>query len=89
LVCYDFNDHPLQFSEVPAWASMYLSRALERADVVLAVSAHYARELARRVRVPVVLLGNGVEFDRFAHPEGPEPRSSGRSGGRVPATSGR
>jgi len=73
LVCYDFNDHPLQFSEVPAWASMYLSRALERADVVLAVSAHYARELARRVRVPVVLLGNGVEFERFAHPDGPEP----------------
>ena len=73
LVCYDFNDHPLQFSAVPSWAAMYLSRALERADVVLAVSAHYARELVRRVEVPVVLLGNGVEFDRFARADGPEP----------------
>ena len=73
LVCYDFNDHPLQFSNVPAWASDYLARALERADVVLAVSAHYARELERRVKVPVVLMGNGVEFDAFAHPSTPEP----------------
>jgi UDP-galactopyranose mutase len=73
LVCYDFNDHPLQFSNVPAWASKYLAQALDRADVVLAVSAHYARELERLVRVPVVLLGNGVEFDAFAHPSTPEP----------------
>jgi glycosyltransferase involved in cell wall biosynthesis len=73
LVCYDFNDHPLQFSNVPARASKYLARALDRADVVLAVSAHYARELERLVRVPVVLLGNGVEFDAFAHPSTPEP----------------
>ena len=73
LVCYDFNDHPLQFSNVPAWASNYLTHALERADVVLAVSAHYARELERRVKVPVVLLGNGVEFDALAHPRTPEP----------------
>ena len=72
LVCYDFNDHPLQFAAVPSWAAMYLSRALDRADVVLAVSAHYERELRRRVRVPVVLLGNGVEFEHFATPR-PEP----------------
>jgi hypothetical protein len=68
LVCYDFNDHPLQFAGVPSWASSYLTRTLARADVVLAVSAHYARELAARVSVPVVLLGNGVEFARFARP---------------------
>jgi UDP-galactopyranose mutase len=75
LVCYDFNDHPLQFSNVPAWAANYLTQALDRADVVLAVSAHYARELERRVHVPVILMGNGVEFDAFAHPRTPEPSS--------------
>jgi glycosyltransferase involved in cell wall biosynthesis len=68
LVCYDFNDHPLQFAGVPAWAGGYLERALARADVVLAVSAHYARELASRVAAPVVVFGNGVEFERFADP---------------------
>ena len=73
LVCYDFNDHPLQFAGVPAWTHGSLERALARADVVLAVSAHYARELARRVAVPVVLLGNGVEYAHFAQPRGPVP----------------
>lgn len=73
LVCYDFNDHPLQFAGVPAWVDGSLGRALARADVVLAVSAHYARQLAGRVRVPVVLLGNGVEVARFATPGGPVP----------------
>jgi glycosyltransferase involved in cell wall biosynthesis len=66
LVCYDFNDHPLQFAGVPAWAGGYLERALARSDLVLAVSPHYERELRSRVRAPVVLLGNGVEFARFA-----------------------
>jgi teichuronic acid biosynthesis glycosyltransferase TuaH len=75
LVCYDFNDHPLQFAGVPAWAHGSLERALARADVVLAVSAHYARVLARRVAVPVVLLGNGVEYAHFAQPRGPVPEA--------------
>ena len=78
LVCYDFNDHPLQFAGVPAWAHGSLERALERADVVLAVSAHYARELAARVRVPVVLVGNGVEYERFAVPRGSVPAALAR-----------
>lgn len=73
LVCYDFNDHPLQFAGVPAWAAQYLERALAQADLVLAVSGHYERELRQKVRVPVVLLGNGVEFARFAHPDGAVP----------------
>jgi teichuronic acid biosynthesis glycosyltransferase TuaH len=73
LVCWDFNDHPLQFARVPGWARGALERALGRADVVLAVSAHYARLLERTVRVPVVLLGNGVEYARFARPNGPVP----------------
>lgn len=73
LVCYDFNDHPLQFTGVPAWADAYLTRALAGADVVLAVSAHYERELRARVPVPVVLLGNGVEFEAFAQSAGAVP----------------
>ncbi|MEP7027374.1 MAG: glycosyltransferase [Candidatus Eisenbacteria bacterium] len=78
LVCYDFNDHPLQFAGVPAWSRAYLDRALDRADVVLAVSAHYARELRARGTQPVVLLGNGVEFARFAQPEGSVPEAIAR-----------
>ncbi len=78
LVCYDFNDHPLQFAGVPAWAGGYLDRALARADIVLAVSSHYARELRARVTRPVVVLGNGVEFERFAHPVGPVPEAIAR-----------
>jgi glycosyltransferase involved in cell wall biosynthesis len=78
LVCYDFNDHPLQFADVPAWAAHYLTRALSQADVVLAVSAHYERELRSRVSAPVVLLGNGVEFARFARPEGEVPAAIAR-----------
>jgi glycosyltransferase involved in cell wall biosynthesis len=73
LVCYDFNDHPLQFAGMPTWAESYVTRALAQADVVLAVSPHYERELRSRVSVPVVLLGNGVEFARFARPEGAVP----------------
>jgi glycosyltransferase involved in cell wall biosynthesis len=73
LVCYDFNDHPLQFAGVPAWARGSLDRALERADLVLAVSAHYARQLAAGVQAPVVLLGNGVEYAHFARPGGEPP----------------
>lgn len=68
LVCYDFNDHPLQFSGVPAWSAAYLDQALSRADLFTTVSAHYVRLLSQRVAVPVVLVENGVEFDNFASP---------------------
>jgi UDP-galactopyranose mutase len=73
LVCYDFNDHPLQFAAVPAWAQGYLDRALARADVVVAVSHHYARLLRSTVEAPVVLIGNGVEYARFAERHDGEP----------------
>jgi len=73
LVCYDFNDHPLQFPNLPAWVDGYLDRALARSDLVIAVSETYRRMLAGRVSVPVHLLENGVEFERFAHPDGPVP----------------
>ncbi|MGH7724689.1 MAG: glycosyltransferase, partial [Candidatus Eiseniibacteriota bacterium] len=68
LICYDFNDHPLQFAGVPSWAGGYLTRMLSRADVIVAVSAHYARRLRAEATAPVVVIGNGVEFDAFAHP---------------------
>ncbi len=73
LVAYDFNDHPLQFPHLPAWAPDYMDRALARADLVLAVSETYRRELAGRLAVPVHLLENGVEFDFFASVGGPPP----------------
>lgn len=73
LVAYDFNDHPLQFPNLPPWVGGYLDRALARSDLVIAVSETYRRMLAGRVDVPVHLLENGVEFERFAHPAGPVP----------------
>lgn len=66
LTAYDFNDHPLQFPNLPAWAPAYLDRALARADLVFAVSETYRRELSARCAAPVHLLENGVEFERFA-----------------------
>ena len=78
LVCYDFNDHPLQFAGVPAWAGGYLNQALGLADVVLAVSPHYRRWLEPRLRVPVVTLGNGVEFRHFAEAGGAVPEALAR-----------
>jgi len=74
LVCYDFNDHPRQFPTAPDWTDFYLERLLSRSDVVVAVSEPYQKELASLTKAPVVLIENGVEFDRFAHPaSGPPP----------------
>lgn len=73
LLCYDFNDHPLQFTSAPAWTEQYFRALLDRSDLVLAVSEHYRRELARLTAAPVITLENGVEFERFARPDGPVP----------------
>ena len=68
LVCYDFNDHPRQFPTAPDWTDLYLQRLLSESDVVVAVSEPYRRELTSLTAAPVVLIENGVEFERFAHP---------------------
>jgi glycosyltransferase involved in cell wall biosynthesis len=70
LVCYDFNDHPLQFPTAPRWTESYFHRLLAAADLVLSVSEPYRRELAALTRSPVITLENGVEFERFARPAG-------------------
>jgi glycosyltransferase involved in cell wall biosynthesis len=69
LTVYDFNDSPFQFSVSPPWARDYWRRALAQSDMVFAVSEHYRRQLAAETDKPVVLLGNGVEFDHFAKPQ--------------------
>jgi len=70
LAVYDFNDSPFQFSGSPAWARRYWARTLAQVDLVFAVSEHYRRELAAETTVPVIGLGNGVEYEHFAteHP---------------------
>ena len=68
LLCYDFNDHPLQFASVPAWAGRYFERTLEQAELLFVVSEHYRRRLAERFPQPIVRLGNGVEMARFEAP---------------------
>lgn len=68
LLLYDFNDHPLQFSATPKWASPYLRRTLAQAQGVFVVSEHYRRQLASETDRPLILLGNGVELAHFATP---------------------
>jgi glycosyltransferase involved in cell wall biosynthesis len=68
LLLYDFNDHPLQFSATPPWASPYLRRTLAQAQGVFVVSEHYRRLLASETDRPLILLGNGVELAHFAAP---------------------
>jgi len=72
LTVYDFNDHPFQFAGVPSWARGYWTRTFAQADLVFVVSEHYRRELEAETQKPLVLLGNGVEFEPFATPR-PEP----------------
>jgi glycosyltransferase involved in cell wall biosynthesis len=68
LVAYDFNDSPFQFAGSPAWANGYWNRTRALVDLFFVVSEHYRRELARETDRRLVLLGNGVEWDRFRAP---------------------
>ena len=67
-VFYDFNDSPFQFAGIPAWARGYWERSARQADAFFVVSEYYRRELSRTVAKPLIVLGNGVEFDHFATP---------------------
>jgi glycosyltransferase involved in cell wall biosynthesis len=73
LIVYDFNDHPMQFPNVPGWAAGYLKKALSISDLVLAVSEPYRVDLSRQTDAPVITLENGVEYDKFAQPSGAPP----------------
>ena len=68
LLFYDFNDHPLQFAGVPAWAEAYYRRTIEQADAIFVVSEHYRRQLAAEFSRSLILLGNGVEMAAFEAP---------------------
>ncbi|NOT35176.1 MAG: glycosyltransferase [Candidatus Eisenbacteria bacterium] len=68
---YDFNDHPFQFAGVPDWTHPYWPRAHAAVDWMFVVSEWYRRKLSTEVAAPLVPLGNGVEFDRFAAPSPP------------------
>jgi glycosyltransferase involved in cell wall biosynthesis len=72
LIFYDFNDHPLQFAGVPAWARRYWEATLDQVDALFVVSEYYRRELAAQTSKPLTLLGNGVETAHFETP-GAEP----------------
>jgi glycosyltransferase involved in cell wall biosynthesis len=72
-VFYDYNDNPFQFSATPPWAHAYWERTVALADAVFVVSEHYRRMLAAQVAKPLILLGNGVELERFSTPR-PTPK---------------
>ncbi len=68
LLFYDFNDSPFQFAAAPRWARGYWQRTLAQVDAFFVVSEYYRRELSGQTDRPLVLLGNGVEYERFAVP---------------------
>ncbi len=72
LVFYDFNDSPFQFAQIPSWSEGYWRRTLGQVDTFFVVSEFYRRQLSQQTSRPLVLLGNGVEFEHFATPR-PEP----------------
>jgi glycosyltransferase involved in cell wall biosynthesis len=65
-VFYDFNDSPFQFSTSPAWADDYWQRTRDKVDLFFVVSEYYRRQLSRETGRPLVVIGNGVEWERFA-----------------------
>jgi len=65
---YDYNDNPFQFSSTPTWAAPYWEQTVAQADAVFVVSEYYRRRLAETLKQPLIPLGNGVEYDRFASP---------------------
>ncbi len=67
-VFYDFNDSPFQFSTSPAWAGTYWQRTRSQVDLFFVVSEYYRRQLSRETDRPLVLIGNGVEWERFSTP---------------------
>jgi hypothetical protein len=74
LAVYDFNDSPFQFAGSPRWARTYWDRTRAHIDLFFAVSEHYRRQLAQETDRPVITVGNGVEFARFATPRPRCPR---------------
>ena len=68
LLLYDFNDSPFQFSRVPEWARSYWPRTRDQIDAFFVVSEYYRRQLAAETDKPLMILGNGVEFETFAAP---------------------
>ena len=65
---YDYNDNPFQFAGIPGWAREYWPRTSRQVETFFVVSEFYRRALARETDRPLVVLGNGVEFGRFAAP---------------------
>ena len=74
---YDYNDNPFQFAGIPEWARSYWPRTARQAQALFVVSEFYRRKLAAERTQPLVVIGNGVEVERFAA-AGPEPEDMAR-----------
>jgi len=68
-VFYDYNDHPFQFAGIPDWARDYWPRTARQAQALFVVSEFHRRRLAAELSQPLVVIGNGVECERFAAPQ--------------------
>jgi len=65
-VIYDCNDHHLSFALTPPWAERYFASTCRRADSIVCVSDSLAETLPPESRGKVRVIGNGVEYARFA-----------------------
>jgi len=65
-VIYDCNDHHLSFALTPPWAERYFVSTCRRADRIVCVSASLAETIPPASRGKVLVIGNGVEYARFA-----------------------
>lgn len=68
LLVYDCNDAHADFPGMPAWTRGYVETAALRADEVFASSQALFDDVAgvRGTEAGVTLLGNGVDYERFA-----------------------
>jgi glycosyltransferase involved in cell wall biosynthesis len=65
-VIYDCNDHHLSFALTPPWAERYFVSTCRRANRIVCVSASLAETIPPESRGKVLVIGNGVEYARFA-----------------------
>jgi glycosyltransferase involved in cell wall biosynthesis len=65
-VIYDCNDHHLSFALTPPWAERFFRSVCAQADRIVCVSASLAETIPSAHHGKIVIIGNGVEYDKFS-----------------------
>ena len=70
LLIYDCNDYPMGFSGGLPMAETYFRKSVECADIAIAVSNRLLEDIGRYKKGNRYVIGNGVDYDLFAHAMG-------------------